>query len=152
MLSRGSSGSLSRSKQTDAYYPHDELGWRTGYYFPAEITSLATCGDRMLATCLGPPAQALFATTSESITLASVTLSPRKTSLWSSALSPAFAALGCDSKVVLSIDPTRREVDSYVTGGKSGGGAVFALDIHEVSFSSAVNLLANAARDTSRNR
>ena len=89
----------------------------------------------MLATCLGPPAQALFATTSESITLASVTLSPRKTSLWSSAFSPTFAALGCDSKVILSIDPTRRDVDAYVTGDRFGGGAVFALDVHEVSTS-----------------
>ncbi|ORY83547.1 hypothetical protein BCR35DRAFT_331198 [Leucosporidium creatinivorum] len=124
-------GSLSRARNEEAYYPNDEQGWRTGWVLPARITSLLTCGDRMLATCLGPPAQAIVATTQENISLASVTLSPRKTSLWTSALSPDLVALGCDKKVLTSRDPSRPSMDGYVTGSQRGDGAVFALDLTE---------------------
>lgn len=85
------------------------------------------------ATCLGQPAQAIVGTTSDTISLASVTLAPRKTSLWTSALSPSLLALGCDRKVLVSPDPSSPQMDAYVTGGKHGGGAVFALDLAEVS-------------------
>ncbi|KAL8286740.1 hypothetical protein RQP46_004268 [Phenoliferia psychrophenolica] len=87
--------------------------------------------DGKRATCLGAPAQALIGTTSDNISLASVTLSPRKTSLWTSALSPTIVALGCDRKVLISRDPTKPSMDGYVTGGRHGDGAVFALDLTE---------------------
>ncbi|GAA5886770.1 hypothetical protein JCM6882_005882 [Rhodosporidiobolus microsporus] len=126
-------GDLARAADEFAYFPNDEEGWRIGWYFPSKITSLQTCGDRMLATCLGPPAQAVVATTSDTISLASVTLSPRKTSLWTSALSRDLVALGCDKKVLVTSDPSRPggQMDGYTTGGNRGDGTVFALDIHE---------------------
>ncbi|GAA5838751.1 hypothetical protein JCM11251_006726 [Rhodosporidiobolus azoricus] len=129
-------GNLTRTADESAYFPNDEEGWRISWYFPSRITSLQTSGDRMLATCLGPPAQAVVATTSDSISLASVTLSPRKTSLWSSALSENLVALGCDKKVLVTSDASRPggQMDGYNTGGNRGDGTVFALDIHENLF------------------
>ncbi|KAI5481161.1 putative Arp2/3 complex subunit Arc18 [Pseudohyphozyma bogoriensis] len=127
----GATGSLSRGQDEGAVYPNDEQGWRTSWMFPAKITSLKACGDRLLATCFGPPAQALVGTTSDSISLASVTLKPQKTSLWSSALSPSIVALGCDRKVLISRDPTRHSMDGITTGGRHGDGAVFGLDLTE---------------------
>ncbi|GAA5876740.1 hypothetical protein JCM8547_002034 [Rhodosporidiobolus lusitaniae] len=126
-------GNLARAADETAYFPNDEEGWRTSWYLPSRITSIQTCGDRVLATCLGPPAQAVIGTTSDSISLASVTLSPRKTSLWTSALSRNLVALGCDKKVLVTSDPTRpsHQMDGYTTGGNRGDGTVFALDIHE---------------------
>ncbi|GAA5955723.1 hypothetical protein JCM21900_000898 [Sporobolomyces salmonicolor] len=124
-------GFLSRTANDTAYYPNDEFGWRTGWFFPSKITSLRTCGERILATCLGPPAQAIVGTTRDNISLASVTLSPRKTSLWTSALSRDVVALGCDKKVLISTDPSRgAQMDGYITGGRHGDGAVFALDLY----------------------
>ncbi len=85
------------------------------------------------ATCLGPPAQAIVGTTQDAVSLASVTLAPRKTSLWTSAISPSLLALGCDKKVLTTADPGRPQMEAYVTGGKHGDGAVFALDLGQVS-------------------
>ncbi|GAA6003591.1 uncharacterized protein JCM10292_000438 [Rhodotorula paludigena] len=122
-------GTLSRPPDELAWYPNDEEGWRTSWYCSSKVTSVKTCGNRFVATSLGPPAQAIVGTTSDSISLASVTLSPRKTSLWTSAISPSLLALGCDRKVLLSSDPTRAQMDAYVTGGNRGDGTVFALDL-----------------------
>ncbi|GAA5889074.1 hypothetical protein JCM8208_007762 [Rhodotorula glutinis] len=125
-------GYLARSADELADYPNDEESWRTSWYCSSKITSLKTCGDRIVATALGPPAQALVGTTQDSISLASVTLAPRKTSLWTSAISPSLLALGCDKKVLLWTDPSRAgQMDAYVTGGNRGDGTVFALDLHE---------------------
>ncbi|KPV72435.1 uncharacterized protein RHOBADRAFT_55900 [Rhodotorula graminis WP1] len=125
-------GYLARPADELADYPNDEESWRTSWYCSSKITSLKTCGDRIVATALGPPAQALVGTTQDSISLASVTLSPRKTSLWTSAISPSLLALGCDKKVLLWTDPSRAcQMDAYVTGGNRGDGTVFALDLHE---------------------
>ncbi|GAA6030233.1 hypothetical protein JCM8097_009001 [Rhodosporidiobolus ruineniae] len=126
-------GDLARAADETAFFPNDEEGFRTSWYFPSKITSLQTCGERVLATCLGPPAQALVGTTSDSISLASVTLAPRKTSLWTSALSRDLVALGCDKKVLVTSDPSRPggQMEGYVTGGNRGDGTVFALDIYE---------------------
>ncbi|GAA5943876.1 hypothetical protein JCM10213_009015 [Rhodosporidiobolus nylandii] len=127
------SGNLARETDETAYFPNDEERWRTGWFFPSKITSLQTCGDRVLATCLGPPAQAVVGTTTDSISLASVTLAPRKTSLWTSALSRNLVALGCDKKVLVTSDPSQPggQMDGYLTGGNRGDGTVFALDIYE---------------------
>ncbi|TNY18434.1 hypothetical protein DMC30DRAFT_54829 [Rhodotorula diobovata] len=123
-------GSLARPAEELANYPNDEHSWRTSWYCSSKITSLKTCGDRIVATALGPPAQALVGTTQDSISLASVTLSPRKTSLWTSAISPSLLALGCDRKVLVWSDPSRAgQMDAYVTGGNRGDGTVFALDL-----------------------
>jgi hypothetical protein len=84
------------------------------------------------ATCLGQPAQAIVGTTQDAVSLASVTLAPRKTSLWTSAISSSVIALGCDKKVLTTADPSRPQMEAYVTGGKHGDGAVFALDLGEV--------------------
>ncbi|BGP49977.1 DDB1- and CUL4-associated factor 4 [Rhodotorula kratochvilovae] len=125
-------GHLARPQDELAYYPNDEEGWRTSWFCPSKITSLRTCGERIVATSLGPPAQAIVGTTRDNISLASVTLSPRKTSLWTSAISPTLLALGCDKKVLLWTDPSRAgQMDAYTTGGNRGDGTVFALDLHE---------------------
>ncbi|GAA6048333.1 hypothetical protein JCM3770_000954 [Rhodotorula araucariae] len=125
-------GQLARPADELAYYPNDEEGWRTSWFCPSKITSLKTCGERIVATSLGPPAQAVVGTTRDNISLASVTLSPRKTSLWTSAISPTLLALGCDKKVLLWSDPSRAgQMDAYTTGGNRGDGTVFALDLHE---------------------
>ncbi|GAA5906577.1 uncharacterized protein JCM6883_004522 [Sporobolomyces salmoneus] len=114
------------------YYPNDEFGFRTNWFAPNKITSLKTSGQRVLATCLGPPAQAIVSTTSNTISMASVTLSPRKTSLWTSAISPSLVALGCDKKVLISTNPERADMESIQTGSKSfGDGTVFSLDVHD---------------------
>lgn len=133
----GSSGSIATGnisprprKREDFYFGEDE-GWRTSWFLPSRITSLQTCGDRILATCIGPPAQALVGTTNDNISLASVTLVPRKTSIWTSALSSSTVALGCDKKVLISKDPARHVMSGYQTGGKGEGGAIFALDLTE---------------------
>ncbi|GAA5985033.1 hypothetical protein JCM11641_000824 [Rhodosporidiobolus odoratus] len=124
-------GNLARKADESTYFPNDEEGWRTSWCFSSKITSLKTCGERVLATSLGPPAQALVGTTTDSISLASVTLSPRKTSLWSSALSSDLVALGCDKKVLVTSDPSRPggQMDGYSTGGNRGDGTVFALEL-----------------------
>ncbi|GAA5984535.1 hypothetical protein JCM5350_004752 [Sporobolomyces pararoseus] len=116
-----------------SYYPNDEFGFRTNWFAPNKITSLETSGQRVLATCLGQPAQAIVSTTSNTISMGSVTLSPRKTSLWTSAISPSLVALGCDKKVLISTNPERADskMDSIQTGSKSGDGTVFSLDLHE---------------------
>ncbi|SCV73820.1 BQ2448_6250 [Microbotryum intermedium] len=126
-----STGNLARPINPVGYYPHDEMGWRPSWVFASRITSLASCGSRFLATCLGPPAAAVVSQTKETISLASITLSPRKTSLWTSALSPSLLALGCDRKVLISRDPSHAAMDGYSTGGRHGDGAVFALDLGE---------------------
>ncbi|GAA5956057.1 hypothetical protein JCM3765_005442 [Sporobolomyces pararoseus] len=115
-----------------SYYPNDEFGFRTNWFAPNKITSLETSGQRVLATCLGQPAQAIVSTTSNTISMASVTLSPRKTSLWTSAISPSLVALGCDKKVLISANPEQpgSKMDSIQTGSKSGDGTVFSLDLH----------------------
>ncbi|SGY18771.1 BQ5605_C014g07469 [Microbotryum silenes-dioicae] len=126
-----STGNLARLNDPGGYYPHDEMGWRPSWVFASRITSLATCGSRFLATCLGPPPAAVVSQTNETVSLASVTLSPRKTSLWTSALSPSLIALGCDRKVLISRDPSHAAMNGYSTGGRHGDGAVFALDLGE---------------------
>ncbi|BGP09778.1 DDB1- and CUL4-associated factor 4 [Rhodotorula toruloides] len=131
-------GNLAPSADELAYFPNDEERWRTGWFLPSKITSLKSSGKWMVATCLGPPAQAVIATTQDSISLASVTLSPRKTSLWTSAISSDLVALGGDRSVLLtplsalhSSSSTRPSspIDTYTTGGRGGGGTVFSLDI-----------------------
>ncbi|GAA5934343.1 uncharacterized protein JCM15063_004546 [Sporobolomyces koalae] len=152
-------GNLDRSNNLDGqYYPNDEFGFRTTWYARNKITSLESCHDRVMrvsrlahppwrnlpfltispvfsATCLGPPAQAIISTTSHAISLASVTLSPRKTSLWTSAISPSLIALGCDKKVLISGDPemANSRMEGIQTGSKStGDGTVFSLDLHHL--------------------
>ncbi|EGU12153.1 WD repeat-containing protein [Rhodotorula toruloides ATCC 204091] len=131
-------GNLAPSADELAYFPNDEERWRTGWFLPSKITSLKSSGKWMVATCLGPPAQAVIATTQDSISLASVTLSPRKTSLWTSAISSDLVALGGDRSVLLtplsalhSSSSTRPSspIDTYTTGGRGGGGTVFSLDV-----------------------
>ncbi|BGP26174.1 DDB1- and CUL4-associated factor 4 [Rhodotorula toruloides] len=131
-------GNLAPSADESAYFPNDEERWRTGWFLPNKITSLKSSGKWMVATCLGPPAQAVIATTQDSISLASVTLSPRKTSLWTSAISSDLVALGGDRSVLLtplsalhSSSSTRPSspIDTYTTGGRGGGGTVFSLDV-----------------------
>ncbi|GAA5889263.1 hypothetical protein JCM16303_002533 [Sporobolomyces ruberrimus] len=115
------------------YYPNDVFGFRTNWFAPNKITSLENSGQRVIATCLGPPAQAIISTTSNTISLASVTLSPRKTSLWTSAISPSLVALGGDKKVLVSTNPESADskMEGFQTGSKSfGDGTVFALDLH----------------------
>ncbi|GAA6017194.1 hypothetical protein JCM10207_002567 [Rhodosporidiobolus poonsookiae] len=126
-----STGNLARAADDSAYYPNDEEGWRTSWYFPSKITSLKTSHDRMLITSLGPPAQAVVASTSSAVSLASVTLTPRKTSLWTSALSRDLVALGCDGKVLVTQDAGRAggAMEGYTTGGNRGDGTVFALEL-----------------------
>jgi hypothetical protein len=48
VFSRSRTGNLSRSANENAYFPNDEEGWRTSWYLPSKITSLRTCGDRVL--------------------------------------------------------------------------------------------------------
>ncbi|GAA5977141.1 hypothetical protein JCM10908_004870 [Rhodotorula pacifica] len=138
-------GYLARPPDEIDMYPNDEQGWRTGWFCSSKITSLKTSGDRIVATCLGPPAQAIVGTTNDNISLASITLSPRKTSLWTSAISRDIVALGGDRSVLLcplsslssssgSSTPSHPEgggMDAYMTGGRGGGGTVFALEIDE---------------------
>ncbi|KAM0755990.1 hypothetical protein T439DRAFT_17481 [Meredithblackwellia eburnea MCA 4105] len=124
----GESGTLATGQYEDDSFMDT---WRTSWMFPSRVTSLQCCGGRILATSLGPPAQALVGTTEDAVSLASVTLSPRKTSLWTSALSPSLVALGCDRKVLISRDPSSATMDGYTTGGKGGGGTVFGLDLDE---------------------
>ncbi|GAA5846821.1 hypothetical protein JCM3766R1_006325 [Sporobolomyces carnicolor] len=135
------SGNLSgRTDQSDAYYPNDEFAFRTNWFAPNRITSLETCRDRVLATSLGPPAQAIISTTTNTISMASVTLSPRKTSLWTSAITSNLIALGCDTKVLISTSPERSgggvghdsPMEMIETGSRSfGDGTVFSLDLYD---------------------
>jgi hypothetical protein len=48
VFSRCRTGNLSRSANENTYFPNDEEGWRTSWYLPSKITSLQTCGDRVL--------------------------------------------------------------------------------------------------------
>ena len=62
--------------------------------------------------------------------ISSITLSPKKTTIFTSAISSTTTALGCDSKILLTTDLSRSEMNSFVTGDpKGGGGAVFALEL-----------------------
>lgn len=70
------------------------------------------------ATCLGPPAQAIISLSSSTLSTASITLSPRKTDLWSSSLSPTSLALGCDGNVLVA------EVADLAGRGEGGEGRV----------------------------
>ncbi|GAA5879915.1 hypothetical protein JCM3774_005677, partial [Rhodotorula dairenensis] len=144
-------GYLTQAPAEMDMYPNDEERWRTGWFCSSKITSLKTCRDRIVATCLGQPAQAIVGTTHDNFSLASITLSPRKTSLWTSAISRDVVALGGDRSVLLSplaslsnrSSPGRPSngtastaaagggMDAYVTGGRGGGGTVFALEIDE---------------------
>ncbi|POY70044.1 hypothetical protein BMF94_6954 [Rhodotorula taiwanensis] len=137
-------GQLVRDEEERSMYPNDEQNWRTSWMCSSKITSLHTSKHRIVATCLGPPAQAIIGTTDDNISLASVTLSPRKTSLWSSAISRDLVVLGGDRSVLLTpLDSLSSSsshpagagrspaLDSYTTGGRGGGGTVFALEIDE---------------------
>jgi hypothetical protein len=66
------------------------------------------------------------------VCISSVTLSPRKTSIWTSAINEKIVAIGCDRKVLLSNDPSSASLLSYNTGSRHGDGAVYALDLTEV--------------------
>ena len=55
-----------------------------------------------------------------------MTLAPRKTSLWSSSLFGNHVALGCDKKILYSSDLSRAEMTSLNTGS-----AVFAIEQQE---------------------
>ncbi|GAA5847340.1 hypothetical protein JCM5353_007762 [Sporobolomyces roseus] len=128
-------GDLNRNESENGfggYYPNDDFGFRSNWFAPNKITSLNTSRNRVIATCLGPPAQAIVGTTMNTISLASVTLSPRKTSLWTSAISPHLLALGCDKKVLISSSPENDSpMEGIQTGGKNGDGTIFSLDLHE---------------------
>ena len=53
-----STGYLARPPDELANYPNDEESWRTSWYCSSKITSLKTCGDRIV--CVPRPASLLF--------------------------------------------------------------------------------------------
>lgn len=99
-------------------------GWRLEQFLGSPITSISTATGRFVVTSFGPDPQAVFATTSEALSLASITLRPRGTSIWTSSLSDSLLALGCDEAVLCSRDPVSARMDVLPTGGS----AVYALE------------------------
>lgn len=67
---------------------------RLSWMLPSQVTSIRTYKGRRICTSFGPVAQAIVSSTSEHFSLGSIILSPRKTSLWTSALSDRHVALG----------------------------------------------------------
>lgn len=66
----GSSGSIASGylNGNSFDYPNDEHLFRLGWFLTSSVTSLLTTPrGRMVATCLGLPAQALIGTTNETI-------------------------------------------------------------------------------------
>ncbi|KAK4050356.1 DDB1- and CUL4-associated factor 4 [Microbotryomycetes sp. JL221] len=124
-------GYLKRPDDDIGWFPNDEHAFRMTYMLPNKVTSLSTCHSFLLATSFGSPAKALYSSTKDNnnVSLAPILLSPGKTSIWSSAQSGQAIALGCDKGVMLSRDPASSHTHTYVTGGKGGGGTVFALDM-----------------------
>ncbi|KAM0790090.1 hypothetical protein ACM66B_005418 [Microbotryomycetes sp. NB124-2] len=126
-----STGFVTRPDDAHGWFPNDRHAFRTTFMLPNKVTSLSTSQGYLLATSFGSPARAVFSSTSEDVSLGSIVLSPGKTSIWSAAQAGRSIALGCDRGVMVTRDPTLPHMSTFVTGGKGGGGNVFALDMTE---------------------
>ncbi|KAK4050994.1 DDB1- and CUL4-associated factor 4 [Microbotryomycetes sp. JL201] len=125
-------GFVERPDRAYGWFPNDSHAFRTTFMLSNKITSLTTSQGYVLATSFGSPARALFSSTSADVSLSSIVLSPGKTSIWSAAQAGRSVALGkssCDRGVLTTKDPTLPHMTTFTTGGKGGGGNVFALDL-----------------------